>query len=410
VRLKVTRTARIVAPLAASLAGLALAGPVIASSAASADASPQFQVQQILNGMNLQHTFTPAESSTSVTDPLTAPDDITALGQDLFVSFQNGVGAQGEPTSDGNTASTVVEFTSSGTVISQWDLTGKVDGLTADPQTGLVIATVNEDDNSSIYTIQPDGPAGMQIQHYAYNETLPHFGGTDAISIYQGQVLVSASAPGTATGSAAAPQPTYPAVYSVTFDPATLVATATPLFYDEDPAVTANVGPGHGTVAPLALTDPDSSEVVPYLAHRFGGAFMLDSQGDLQQIFLQGGDAQGGNAQGGNAQGDESGSRLTVLNLAASVDDSAWATSSFGRLFGADASTDTVDMVTGPFRPGTMFAAVTPCNANAAPASCPAPGFPANYLGVENMWTGGLTAVTLTGPSFQPHSLIFVGG
>jgi hypothetical protein len=405
VRLKVTRTARIVAPLAASLAGLALAGPVIASSAASADASPQFQVQQILNGMSLQHTFTPAGSSTSVTDPLTAPDDITALGQNLFVSFQNGVGAQGEPTSDGNTASTVVEFTPSGTVISQWDLTGKVDGLTADPQTGLVIATVNEDDNSSIYTIRPAGPAGMQIQHYAYNETLPHFGGTDAISIYQGQVLVSASAPGTATGSAAPPQPTYPAVYSVTFDQATRVATATPLFYDEDPAVTANVGPGRGTVAPLALTDPDSSEVVPYLAHRFGGAFMLDSQGDLQQIFLQGDDAQGG-----NAQGDESGSRLTVLNLAASVDDSAWATSPFGRLFGADASTDTVDMVTGPFRPGTMFAAVTPCNANAAPATCPAPGFPANYLGVEDMWTGGLTGVTLTGPSFQPHSLIFVGG
>ena len=394
-----TRTAKIAATMTA-LTGLALTGPVIASSAASADTSPQFQVEQILNGKNLQHTFTPAGSSTSITDRLTNPDDITALGHRLFVGFQNGVGAQGEATSDGNTASTVVEFTRSGTVINQWDVTGKVDGLTADPLTGLVIATVNEDFNSSVYTIDR---ASLQVLHYNYNEPLPHFGGTDAISIYHGQVYVSASAPGTGPGSAPAPQATYPAVYSVTFDPSTLVATVTPVFNDEDPAALANVGPGEGEVVPLGLTDPDSSEVVPYLAPRFGGAFMLDSQGDLQQIFLHAGEQ-------GDAQGDEPGSGLSVLNLAYSVDDSAWATSSFGALFGADASADTVDMVTGPFRPGTMFAAVTPCNADAAPATCPAPGFPANFLGVENMWTGVITAVTLSGPSFQPHSLIFVGG
>jgi hypothetical protein len=242
------------------------------------------------------------------------------------------------------------------------------------------------------------------VQHYTYNVSpLAHFGGTDAISVFHGQVLVSASAPGTTPGSAAPPQPTYPAVYTVTFDPSTPVATVTPLFYDEDPAALANVGPGQGTVAPLGLTDPDSSEVVPFVAHRFGGDFMLDSQGDLQQIFVQAGGEQG------DAQGDEPGTRLSVLNLAVSVDDSAWATSPFGALFGADASADTVDMVTGPFRPGTMFAAVTPCNANAAPATCPAPGFSANYLGFENMSTGAITPVPVTGPVFQAHSLIFVG-
>jgi hypothetical protein len=128
----------------------------------------------------------------------------------------------------------VVEFTGSGKVIRQWDLKGKCDGLTADPGRQLVIATVNEDANSSIYTITPGAAPAAQIRHYRYNEPLPHRGGTDAISIYHGQVLVSASAPGT-TG-APAPQPAYPAAYRVTFDRATRVAVISPLFFDEDPA------------------------------------------------------------------------------------------------------------------------------------------------------------------------------
>ena len=61
----------------------------------------------------------------------------------------------------------------------------------------------------------------------------------------------------------------------------------TPLFYDEDPAVVANVGhPRPARPCKLALTDPDSNEVVPPDAPRFGGDFMLTSQGDQQQIFV----------------------------------------------------------------------------------------------------------------------------
>jgi hypothetical protein len=97
--------------------------------------------------------------------------------------------------------------------VSQWDIVGKCDGLTADPQTGKVIATVNEDANSSLYLIQPGTPAPV---HYEYVRPLPSGGGTDAISIYNGKVLNSGSAPGT-TG-APAPQATYPAVYIATFD------------------------------------------------------------------------------------------------------------------------------------------------------------------------------------------------
>ena len=115
------------------------------------------------------------------------PDDITLLGNDIFVGFQNGVGPQGQASSDGNLDSTVVELKLNGDPIAQWDVQGKTDGVTADQQTGNVIATVNEDANSSLYTIDPDAPAGAQVTHYNYNEPLPHMGGTDAISIDRGR-------------------------------------------------------------------------------------------------------------------------------------------------------------------------------------------------------------------------------
>jgi hypothetical protein len=354
-------------------------------------------VRQILNGASLHHAFTPAGSTTPKTDPLTGPDDITMLGGRFFVAFQNGVGAQGEATSDGNTFSTVVEFTSSGKVVTQWDVKGKVDGLGADPRRRDVIATVNEDGNSSLYTIAPRAPSAAQIVHYAYNKSLPHFGGTDAVSVDRGAILISASAPGT-TGGAAAPQPTYPAVYAVRLDRHTQVAHVHAVFNDEATAHVANVGAGAGKVVKLGLTDPDSNAVVPHSARRFGGAFELNSQGDLQQIFV--------------TRHGRFSLRLSVLNLAQSIDDSAW-TMTHGRLYATDSSADAVDVVTGKFPRGAEIAAVTPCNANSAPSTCPAPGFPANYLGWVNQWTGAITPVSLGGPAaatFQPKGLIFAGG
>lgn len=69
-----------------------------------------------------------------------------------------------------------------------------------------------------------------------------------------------------------------------------------------------------------------------------------------------------------------------------------------------------MDTVTGTFTPGTMFSSVTPCNANSAPATCPAPGFPANYLATTNMTTGALTPVPLAGPVLRTKAMIFVSG
>ncbi|HYB31589.1 MAG TPA: hypothetical protein VEF89_33710 [Solirubrobacteraceae bacterium] len=326
-------------------------------------------------------------------EAISQPDDITYLDGHIFVGFQNGVGPQGEPSSTtGNTDSTIVEFNRHGDEVNQWDVVGKCDGLTADPEIHRVIATVNEDANSSLYTIDPHGSGSGSVVHYSYNESLPSNGGTDAISIYHGMILISASAPGT-TG-AAAPQPTYPAVYRVTLDSSTDVATVQPLFYDEDSATVANRGSAqYGSTVSLALTDPDSNEVVPFYARRFAGDFMLTSQGDKQQIFVR-----------------DAGTRhqsLSVLNLSDSVDDTAWPSDRHGAIFTTDNSNNTINEITGPFYPGQVFVADTPCDANDAPSVCPAQGFPPNFLGQLNPDTGTITAVTLQGPAVEPQGMLF---
>ena len=305
------------------------------------------------------------------------------------MAFQNGVGPQGEASSTGNVASTVVELKRNGQPVAQWDIVGKCDGLTADPATGRVIATVNEDANSSLYTIDPRRGT---IVHYNYSEPLPSFGGTDAISIYRGMVLISASAPGT-TGLPA-PQPSYPAVYQVNLNPGTGVAEIHSLFDDEATATLANADSGGATVK-LGLTDPDSNEVVPFYAPRFGGDFMLTSQGDEEQIFV---DHAG--------QADQS---LSVLKLSSSVDDTAWPSVPWGSIYTTDNGAGTINRITGPFWPGSIFVADTPCDENGAPEECPAPPeFPPNFLGELNPWTGAITPVPLTGPAVEPQGMLFL--
>jgi hypothetical protein len=401
--MRVTFARKLTVLCAAGIGSLGLLGATGGSVAGASPGSdgttsqrplPPFHVSVILDGASLHHTFAPAGAATPQTETLSDPDDITRLGNDLFVGFQNGVGPQGEASTDGNLDSTVVEVTLTGHVVGQWDVTGKTDGVTADPALGGVIATVNEDANSALYVIRPWTSGANVVTRYAYSEPLPHGGGTDAISIFNGQILISASAPG--TNGLPAPQPTYPAVYSVTLDANTQVATVTPLFDDEDSALVANVNSAQfGKTTQLALTDPDSNEVVPFDASRFGGDFVLTSQGDQEQIYV-------GNPGSPHQQ-------LSVLSLSQAVDDTAWPTAHFGALYSTDSTNDAVDVVTGRFSRHLPLAVATPCGANGAPATCPGPGFPANYLATLNPWTGQLTPVTTQGAPYVPQGgLAFV--
>ncbi len=126
---RVSKTFAPIAAVAAALAGMtAFALPAGAASvlpaATTALPSTTYSVSTVLSGKTLHHSYTKAGSSAEFSEPLTKPDDITRVGSDLFTAFQNGVGPQGQASTDGNRDSTVVEFTFSGAVVNQWDLRG----------------------------------------------------------------------------------------------------------------------------------------------------------------------------------------------------------------------------------------------------------------------------------------------
>ena len=168
-----------------------------------------------------------------------------------------------------------------------------------------------------------------------------------------------------------------------------------PLFFDEATATVANAGAMHGKKVKLALTDPDSNEVVPSWGPRFAGRFMVTSQGDKEQIFVKQSSA-------------TAAVKLEVLGLSQSVDDTAWPGPANTIMFAADTSGDTVDAVSGGFPAHAVFVAVTPCDADNAPATCPGPGFPPNYLGMLNPATGHISHVHLTGPRLEPQGLMAI--
>jgi hypothetical protein len=300
----------------------------------------------------------------------TQPDDLAAVGSHLFAGFQNGVDSKGG-TAGKPQNSTLVEFELNGTVEHSWPITGKIDGLGADAANSRIVATVNEDGNSSLYTIGLDGT----VKHYTYSQNpLPHGGGTDSVVADGGALYISASAPSGSTG---------PAVFKVTLSGST-AQIASPAPFNINSTVTAVSG---GKPTTLALTDPDSSTMVPSSVPQVGGEYMLDSQGDDELIFDKLG-------QSGAPQ---------VLKLTQSVDDVAFPTTSGGTLLSADAKTDSVDAITGAFTANAAYTAVTPGNANNAPTNA-AP----NYFGTIDLATGEVAPVKTQGVKLTPHSLVYL--
>jgi hypothetical protein len=274
----------------------------------------------------------------------TGPDDITYLDGHVFVGWQNGIGTMGEPGTGGTTASTLVEYSRSGHTLNTWQLTGKIDGLGADTEHDQIVATVNEDGKSSLYTVRPSGRHGGQVTQYAYSPAPDSAmsggvftgGGTDAVSVYRGEIILSASNP-------ASTDPSATAAFRVRLDRHTKQARLFPTFADNAGATDAVSGKS----VTLALTDPDSNAVVPHSSPRFGGDFALVSQADQQVVFADG--------FGRHAPGLE---RLQLMrgNTSAGVDDIRWADRSGGTLYVVDNKTATVYSLTGPFTAGEVFA------------------------------------------------------
>jgi hypothetical protein len=308
---------------------------------------------------------------------LTNPDDITMMDGVIYVVYQNGTAPDGS--TGGN--STVVGYLPNGTQDGSWNIVGHVDGLTADHD--RLIATVNEDANSSLATIRPEASPSRQLRLYTYSPdltTVPGAGGTDAVSIVDGKILISGSnpSPTTTNGTTFAA----PAVYAAKIPPRGSVVTLTPVFYDNSSATDAV----SGQQANMNLSDPDSNATVPQQSLRFRGQFMLDSQGDSALIF--------------DRHPGRPSQSLTILHLtsasgAPQVDDTRWSTSQTGTLYVVDAGADQIDAITGPFGWGTVITAI--------PSDSPAM---AGQLGTVNLFTGVVSPFASGFTS--PKGLLFV--
>ncbi len=147
--------------------------------------APTYAVRSLVSGQSLHHSYAKAGSKTRLSEPLSQPGSLTMLDGHLFAAFGNGVGPQGQASSDGNRDSTIVELTTAGQVVRQWDIQGRSSGLAANRRTGLLVATVNPAGHSSLYTLRP---ATGVVVSYAYAKPLPHNGGTSGVSFAGGKI------------------------------------------------------------------------------------------------------------------------------------------------------------------------------------------------------------------------------
>ena len=320
--------------------------------------------------------------------PATNPDDITRLDDLVYVSFQNNAGADGSPA--GSFSTIAAYHADTGALVTTYHVTGRCDGLTADPTRHRLLASVNEDNNSSLFVIYPGQPTPV---HYTYSPNPAQTGsdgtngGTDAISLAPGGTIYVAHSNPDLT--LPAPNNTA-AVYTLTL--AGTTATLTPLYGVNDTATVINPAPGGPSVAPLGLTDPDSNRFLP----RQGGTLIQDSQADsklvlatdlhaatptLAQLLLT------------NAAPTSSGQPATPQ-----LDDLTPVTGP-GRLLVVDQKGDAIYSAnTDTVHPGTVFVS------QPAPGAGDLPNDPA--LGVVNLSTGVVTH--LDTPLASPKGLLFV--
>ena len=295
---------------------------------------------------------------------LTNPDDITSLEGVVYVVYQNDTNPDGTPA---NATSTVVGYRPDGSQTGTWSVVGHCDGLTADPSHHRLIATVNEDANSSLYTITPKSRPADQLRHYSYSPDPSSLsgGGTDAISVLHGRIFISASNPSPSTTGGTTF--TGPAVYAAKIPVHGSVVSLKPTFYDNSQATDAV----SGQAVALNLSDPDSNAIVPGSSPRFAGDFVLDSQGDSELVFAH-----------HPGTGDQSLTRLSLKsgNGAPQVDDVTWATERGGVLLAVDAKQDQIDAISGPFASGSALTAI-PGDSQALPGD----------LGTIDLATGTVT-------------------
>jgi len=302
--------------------------------------------------------YTVSTFATGVAGSYSAPDSIALLNGHIFVGYGNNVSTTG---SDGK-SSTIVEYTKSGDVVTTYSVVGHNDGLRVNPQTKQLWAMQNEDANPNLVII--DTTTGTQTV-YTFGPT-PHGGGYDDISFRGSDVFLSASNPSNNPNLA-------PAVVKATISGSVvnvseaLNASATATDIPTDTPLTLN------------LQDPDSM-----IFDQFRD-LVLDSQADGELIIVH---------HVGYTDQSVYHLGLTLNGSATQVDDTIFATATYGTILVSDRDAGAAGIVyaisKNIFSPGAAYTA-TP-----------------NSVGSLDFSTGVVTNV-VTG-MVSPHGMAFFAG
>jgi hypothetical protein len=300
-----------------ALAGCSSSTPTASSSAAPAtlvSADPVALYHPGLPGLKIS-VFARFAAGTA---PYRNPDAIAIDGNNIFIGFQN---VTAKDCTDGPKTSTIVEYTTSGTVTKQFTVPGHNDGLRVDPSTHLVWASSCEDGNALLNVINPSSGT---VTPYTL-PAAPHGGGYDDLWYMGGKMFIAASNP---TLDANGNNP-FPAIDSVTLSGSTAVLT--PVLMGN--ATATDTISGASTT--LNLTDPDSFSIDGK------GQLVLVSQGDSRLVFI---------ANPGTPQ-----QTVTTTAVGNQLDDTVWSTTLHGRLLVTDGSSNAIYWVHVNGSPGTVY-------------------------------------------------------
>jgi hypothetical protein len=127
-------------------------------------------------------------SGSAVGANVSGPDSVTVANGSVWVSYVPSTTSS----SDFTGASTVVQYSSSGTILHTYTLPGSVDGLKINPSTGAVWALQNQDGNSRLTVIDP---SNGNTTSYNYAPPVSAGQGFDDVVFAGGQTYLSYTNP-----------------------------------------------------------------------------------------------------------------------------------------------------------------------------------------------------------------------
>ncbi len=185
-------------------------------------------------------------------DTVSAPDDITVTGTNVFIGWGDNVASDG---GDGG-QSVVAQYSLTGQLQNYYTVTGHVEGM-AMGANGMLYTDQNEDGNSALTVINT--ATGSEAR-YGYPNPSVHGGGFDGLQYINGNLYASGSNPDNG-GDSATQVNSHPVIYQVSADPNSYPQTATAMgiLWGNDAATNKVTG------APMSLNvfDPDSLNQTP---------------------------------------------------------------------------------------------------------------------------------------------------